>query len=58
MARLSIVRLLAYILGACGGFIIVNALAPQITAMVPGGWMITLLVGIVLVVASIYIGRR
>ena len=58
MARISVMRLLAYIIGATGGFIIVNSLAPQVLALVPGGWIITLIVGIVLVVASIYVGRR
>ena len=58
MARLSIMRLITYILGACGGFIIVNAVSPQITALVPGGWMVNFLVGICLVVLAIYIGRR
>lgn len=58
MARLSIIRLLAYIIGACGGFMIVNSLAPQITAMIPGGWIMTFAAGVVLVIMAIYVGRR
>ena len=58
MARLSIIRLLAYILGACGGFMIVNSLAPQITSMIPGGWLMTFIAGIALVIMAIYVGRR
>jgi uncharacterized membrane protein required for colicin V production len=58
MARISFTRLIAFILGATGGFLVVNALGPQIQAMVPGGWLFTMIAGIVLVVGAIYVGRR
>jgi len=58
MARIRITGILAFILGATGGFLVVNSLGPQIQALVPGGWMVTVLAGIVLVIAAIYIGRR
>jgi hypothetical protein len=50
--------MIAFILGATGGFLVVNALGPQIQAMVPGGWLFTMLAGLVLVIAAIYVGRR
>lgn len=58
MARIRFTRMIAFILGATGGFLVVNALGPQIQAMVPGGWLFTMLAGLVLVIAAIYVGRR
>lgn len=54
----SIKAILAFVIMACGAWLIVQSLTPQITAMIGGAWYIMLLVGIVMIVAAGYVSRR
>ena len=58
MARISMRGILAFVIMACGTWLITSALVPQLSSMFGGAWYIMLLAGIVLIVIAASFGRR
>ena len=58
MARISLKGIIAFVIMACGTWLITSAMVPQLQMLVGSQWYITLLAGIILIVIAAYFGRR
>jgi hypothetical protein len=58
MAGINIKSLIAFILIACGAWLMIQAVTPHLLSLVGGNWILMLAAGILLIFAASFLGRR
>jgi hypothetical protein len=58
MARLRIKALIAFLLLACGAWLMIQAVTPHLLSLVGGNWILMLALGAALIFAATFLGRR